>query len=111
MNMYFVCGASHKFNDTCLTSNCTFNMQHRYKLLKKLFSIGGSLSPCKTPSNCVSIGGIFPLNIIPSTENIHPHFSIGGNKHVRNTVFSKSFQDLEPQQNHVSIDGSVPSNI
>ena len=49
-------------------------------------------------------------NIIPSMENIYPHFSIGGTKHIqRNTVFSKSFQALEPHQNHVSIDGSAPS--
>ena len=43
--MYFVCGASRKFNDTCLTGNCTFNMHHCFKLFKKLFSIDGSLYP------------------------------------------------------------------
>ena len=67
MNTYFVGGASRKFNDTCLTGNCTFNMLHWHKLLKQLFSIGGSLSP-----------GKLHQIVFPSVESFPQHNSIDG---------------------------------
>ena len=84
MNMYFVCGASGKFNDTCLTGMCTFNMHHCYKLLKKNF-----------PSVEVFPPGKLHQIVFPSVESFPQHNSIDG-KYI--SSFFHRWNEAHPEE-------------